>query len=396
MICLTLRFCAHELLQFAMIKESKERSSRIILLFLFYLLFLIGLFSRDIRLQKLLINGNGIDGYEFKDDHVLCSDVPQCTRVGPVLIGLGFQSLILLIARMFYGNPLWQNFYLTEEQYFSVFSEMSSVLFRLICLLPVYLLVNKFFQRHFRAKLLTILALTSIFSGFPLYYLNNLFGIYITSKDYVLIFLMGIFLLHFDHILKNKYSLVIFTISCSLVMEGLPIITCVAILMSSLKILDKINRLKICFLTFIITYGSLVVIIIILNGSNTTNEFDGRYYHRNAENMLEIIGAISILTLWSFMLGLVVSFLGLTRRTNNKNVSKINLPRVIEQIEEDGIDIRNYLGVAIGFLILTIPGFFVSILTEFARQLMFFQLMMYFVGVLLSKNLKINYLKANS
>ena len=120
---------------------------------------------------------------------------------------------------------------------------------------------------------------------------------------------MGIFLLHFDHILKNKFSLVIFTISCSLVMEGLPIITCVAILMSRLKILDKVNRLKICSLTFVITYSSLIVTIITLNSSKATNESDGRYYYRNVENFIEIIGAISIIAFWSFALGWIVSFL---------------------------------------------------------------------------------------
>ena len=368
-----------------------------LVLFFFYVFFLIGIFSRDIRFQKLMTNNIGSDGYEFQVDHVLCSDVPQCARVGPVLLGLGFQSLILLIARMFYGNPLWQRFYLTEEQYFSVFSEMSSILFRFICLIPIYLLVNKIFQKHFRAKLLTILALTSIFSGFPLYYLNNLFGIYITYKDYALISLMGIFLLHFDHILKNKFSLVIFTISCSLVMEGLPIITCVAILMSRLKILDKVNRLKICSLTFVITYSSLIVTIITLNSSKATNESDGRYYYRNVENFIEIIGAISIIAFWSFALGWIVSFLGLTNSSNKKLGGKENLLGIFEKIERDGIDRRNYLSVATGFLILTIPGFFVSILTEFARQLLFFQLMIFFVGVITSTN-KSNkkYIKANS
>jgi hypothetical protein len=208
---------------------------------------------------------------------------------------------------------------------------------------------------------------------------------------------MGIFLLHFDHILKNRFSLVIFTISCTLVMEGLPIITCVAILMSRLKNLDKINRLKICFLTFVTTYSSLVVTIISLNSSNTTNEFDGRYYYRNAENLVEIIGAISIIAFWSFVLGWTVSFLGLTNRSNKKFGGKENLVGIFENTERDGIDIRSYLSIALGFLILTIPGFFVSILTEFARQLLFFQLMIFFVGVIASTN-KSNkkYLKANS
>ena len=124
-----------------MTKENSFKQKFV--LSLFYLFFLIGIFSRDIRLQKLMTNNIGSDGYEFQEDHVLCSDVPQCARVGPVLMGLGLQNLMLLIARVFYGNPLWQRFYLTEEQYFSVFSEMSSILFRLVCLIPIYLLVNK-------------------------------------------------------------------------------------------------------------------------------------------------------------------------------------------------------------------------------------------------------------
>jgi cbb3-type cytochrome oxidase subunit 3 len=140
-----------------------------------------------------------------------------------------------------------------------------------------------------------------------------------------------------------------------------------------------------------------VVTIILLNSSNTTNESDGRYYYRNVENFMEIIGAISIIAFWSFVLGLIVSFLGLTNRSNKKFGGKENLVGNFENTERDGIDIRSYLSIALGFLILTIPGFFVSILTEFARQLLFFQLMIFFVGVIASTN-KSNkkYLKANS
>ena len=89
--------------------------------------------------------------------------------------------------------------------------------------------------------------------------------------------------------------------------------------------------------------------------------------------------------------------MGLTNRSNKKFGGKENLVGIFENTERDGIDIRSYLSIALGFLILTIPGFFVSILTEFARQLLFFQLMIFFVGVIASTN-KSNkkYLKANS
>lgn len=101
-------------------------------LFFSCLIFSIGALSRDVRLHNLLINYTS--DKEFKVSNLLCDELTRCTRLGGELLGLGVQNFFYYVAQLFHGNPLWQNFYLTDKQYYSIFSGFSSIAFRVMCL----------------------------------------------------------------------------------------------------------------------------------------------------------------------------------------------------------------------------------------------------------------------
>jgi uncharacterized membrane protein YfcA len=97
---------------------------------------------------------------------------------------------------------------------------------------------------------------------------------------------------------------------------------------------------------------------------------DGRYFSFNLHRLPEIIGAIFIIMIWSFVLGFLVGYLGY--KSFPTNSLKLAL-RIIPD--------RNIRGVIIGYLISSSVGIFISILSEFARQLLVLQIMLFVLGV---------------
>jgi len=328
--------------------------------------FFIGLLSRDIRLQQNLIS---VSNSEFQVSNILCADLPRCTRISGEVLGLGIQNLIHYIADFFYSNPLWQTFYLTEIQYFSVFSDFSSITFRVICLLPIALYFKNLFRGNINASIFALLAFACIFSGFPLYHLNNLFGIYLVNFDYMIIFVMGLFLNFSNQILKSKILLCLFTILCVTTIENLSLILLVLICFQNKKELKRLSLFKLCSATIFVTYSILLLGVMFRNGSINNMESDGRHYFSNLQRLPEIIGAIFLIIIWSFVLGILVGSFGF------KSFPVDSLRSVIEFIPA-----RNIQGITLGYSISVFVGFFVSILTEFARQLLFLQIIVFLFG----------------
>jgi hypothetical protein len=317
-------------------------------------IFSIGLLSRDIRLQTLLIND--IDNNEFKLSNLLCSELTRCTRIGGEILGLIIQNFFKLLAQFFDGNPLWQNFYLTDNQYFSFFNGFASVSFRFICLIPIAWYFNNLFKENVKAKIFSVLAITSILSGFPLYYLNNLFGIYLVNYDYMVIFVMGLFINFSNQILRSKYMLLFFTMLCTVTFENLPLVLFISICFLNKKQFNRFNLLLLSCITFFVTYLILLLGVILRNGSIKDMQSDGRYFSFNLQRLPEIIGAIFIIITWSYVLGFLVGYLGYKGLSTNSLILTLK-----------GISDRNIRGVILGYLISSFVGIFISILTEFAR-----------------------------
>ena len=331
------------------------------------LIFSIGALSRDIRLHNVLLNG-GIK--EFNASNLLCGQLTRCTRVGGELLGLGVQDFFYFFAQLFHGNPLWQNFYLTDKQYFSIFSGFSSIAFRFICLLPIILYFNKLFKENINAKIFSILAFTSIFSGFPLYYLNNLFGIYLVNYDYMVIFVMGLFINFCNQILKSNILLFFFTIVCTITIENLPLLLLFSIYFLDKKIFNRIKLLILTSVTSLVSYVILLLGVTFRNGNISEMESDGRHFSFNLPRLPEIFGAIFIIIIWSFVLGYLVGILGFRNFSINSLKSTLEL-----------IPTRNIQSIIIGYLVSCFAGIFISVLTEFARQLLFFQLAVFVFGL---------------
>jgi hypothetical protein len=338
------------------------------ILFLSCLIFSIGVLSRDIRLQYLLIND--IDNNEFKLRNLLCEELTRCTRVGGEILGLTVQNFFYLLAQFFHGNPLWQNFYLTDEQYFSIFNGFASILFRAVCLFPVAWYFNKLFKESINAKIFSALAFTSILSGFPLYYLNNLFGIYLVNYDYMVIFVIGLFINFSNKILKSKIWLIFFTILFTITLENLPLILLIAVWFLNKKTINRFNLLLLSSITFFVTYLILLLGVILRNGAIKDMQSDGRHFSFNLPRLPEIFGAIFIIVIWSFILGFLVGSLGF------RGFPKHSLESVL-----DLIPARNIKAIIIGYLISSFVGIFISVLTEFARQQLVLQIMVFVFGV---------------
>jgi hypothetical protein len=97
---------------------------------------------------------------------------------------------------------------------------------------------------------------------------------------------------------------------------------------------------------------------------------DGRYFSFNLQRLPEIIGAIFIIITWSYVLGFLVGYLGYKGLSTNSLILTLK-----------GISDRNIRGVILGYLISSFVGIFISILTEFARQLLVLQIALFVFGV---------------
>lgn len=356
--------------------KLKIHSTKTYLIYISGIFFVIGLLSRDIRLQQILIDESNP---EFQTSNIFCAELPRCTRISGEILGLGIQNLLHNFAAFFHRNLFWQSFYLTEKQYFLIFSDFSSIIFRVICLLPIVAYCHKLFRDSINAKILLLLGLTCIFSGFPLYYLSNLFGIYLVNYDYMIIFVMGLFLNFSTQIFRSRILFCLFTILCGMTIENLPIVFIVLIYFQNKNQIKRFNLFILSSITIFVTYSFLLLGVIRQNDSISSIESDGRYYLANLQQLPEISGAIFLIIIWSFLLGISVGSFGLR-----------DFPVSSLKSAKEFIPIRNIQGIILGYFISIFAGFFLSILTEFARQLLFLQLVVFLSGVVVGIRLLIS------
>jgi len=335
-----------------------------------YVLLFIGILSRDIRFHNLLINN--ITSAEFSTDNLFCGELPRCSRVGSEVFGISIRTFFALAGYVFHGNPAWQDFYITDSEYFSIYNLIGSVAYRIISLLPILYFLNKVSGKNNRVKIFNIFALNSILSGFPLFLLNNLFGIYLVNYDYMIIFVLGIFLNNYKKILESKYLLPIFIFICSFTFENLIIVVIVSIIFQDSSPLKKLKKIFKALVYFLFSFTLLLSIILVKNG-DILNESDGRYFYLNQIKLLEIYGAFIIIIIWSSILGVVVAILGQKRVKPYEMVS-------INRNEHLAILVAVIISYLLSFLI----GNFISGLTEFARQFLFLEISVYMFALILT------------
>jgi len=353
-----------------MTKLLSKRNLQYLTLPISYIIFAVGVLSRDIRLQKIIINGNPTG--EFNLANIFCDSLPVCTRVGGELFGAGIQNLINFFAGIFHGNEVWHYFYLTEEQYFEFFYGFSSVTFRFICLAPLLIYVNKLFTSN-GIKIITFLALTSIISGYPLFYLNTSFGIYLVNYDYMVILVMSMVLIFYRQIFGSRLLTFTVVFFCTTVYENLGILIICSLFFLKKSSYQFFRTMQIALGAVILSLSLLICGVLFKNGFEITNQSDGRYLQLNLDYWWKIAGAIFILFIWGLILGVFVGFLSIHRST---------LKQI--QILRELLNTRLYHGIFFGYLISLLVGFFVSGLVEFARQLLFLQVLSFFYGISLA------------
>jgi len=331
-------------------------------------IFVIGALSRDIRLQQLFIRTQ--ESQEFKLSNIFCGELTRCTRIGGETFGLLLQNTFLFFGKIFYTNPTWQEFYINEDEYYSLFNNLSSIIFRILCIAPVIFYFNKALKNDIGAKTMIIIGLTSLFSGFPLYYLNNLFGIYLVNYDYMVIFVLGVFLNFYEYILKSSILLFVYVSFATITFENLGVVVTISIFLLSKKRNLKITKTLISGIAFLISLLFLFLGVIVNSGSIGNNNSDGRFRALNLDLVPEIIGAIVIMCLWSYILGIIVSYLAFRSYTIEKlfTLNSFFSSTLLQ-------------GISIGYCISFAVGFFISILSEFGRQFLFLQLVIFLIGI---------------
>ena len=333
------------------------------------LMFSIGMLSRDIRLQLYVTIFPSYP--EFQINNFFCNENPRCGRIAGEILGLSVTSFVNFIADVLYGNPLWQNYYLNEKEYFSVFLKYSSIIYRILCVVPILFYIKRLFSYNVKIYFLTMLAFTSFISGFPLFYLNNLFGIYLVNYDYMVVFVIGILLIHHKRIFESHFLFYSFTILCALTMENLIVIFMSVIYFQQMDLLTKIKKISLTFSIFVAVYGTLQGIIYWKN-KTVLNESDGRYFVSNQAKTLEIFAAILVLLGFSVILALIVIKL---------NSITLSSEKVIPLIFNS--DLRILTGIISGYIFSFFVGIFISGLTEFGRQFLCLPILVY-LFVLLS------------
>jgi hypothetical protein len=340
-----------------------------------YIIFAVGVFSRDIRLQHIIINRQPTSK-EFSLTEIFCNSLPRCTRVGSEIFGAGLQSAIHFFAEIFHGNEVWHYFYLTEDEYFEFFYGFSSLLFRIICVTPLFIYVGKLFTSN-RIKIITFLALTSIISGYPLFYLNTSLGIYLVNYDYMVILVMSMVLIFYRQIFSSNLLIFVVIFFCTIVYEHLGFLIICSIFFLK-KGSDQFYRIiQVALGAVILSLSFLISGYFLKNGFKISNESDGRYFQLNLEYWWKIAGAIVILIIWGLILGTFVGFLSI-RMSTFKQIYVLH----------EMLNSKLYHGMFFGYLITLFVAFFVSGLLEVARQFLFLQVLSFFYGISLATRVR--------
>jgi len=186
----------------------------------------------------------------------------------------------------------------------------------------------------------------------------------------MVIFVIGLFINFCGQILKSNILLVLFTILCTITMENLGFLLIFATYFLNKQLCKRIKLASLISFSTLSTYLILLMGVVLKNGFISGNQSDGRYGHLNLEKLPEILGAMAIIILWSFALGYLVGHIGFISFSTSK----------LKAVYYDIAPSRVY-GLIVGFLFCFLIGLFVSITTEFARQFLPLQFIVFFFGV---------------
>ena len=324
--------------------------------------------NRDTRLQNQLAKNLGS---EFDSTPLLCSDFPGCFRITSALIGKLLAQINDFIGlRVFFSEPT-NTSYITLGEKMELISSFSSIIVRVILILPLLVYFYKLVKHNQAALAFVCLSGASIISAYPLIFLDSFFDMYLTLTDYGSLFIVGLLLNYRDKLVSNSFYWTLFNILAVLTFENLGFVLAVALFFIQKK--TKIKQQKLIFISLVLnlTLPAILVCIQFLSHPNQGVLFPkfGYYGSSNLQHLHELFLALVLIFTWPLLLGVV---------------GRVILGFGNSKIDSDAINHANYWPKALlcGFLASYVIGLINSgLASEGARQTLAGQVIFFLVGL---------------
>lgn len=266
--------------------------------------FIHGILKRDYRLQNVLTNNETLG--EFETSMLLCGDLPRCFRITGHGIGFMLENLnAFLFTKIFSFNEFHTSYISPSEQIF-IINRITSLEFRILMLSPILYFIFKD-TKQAKQFIMTLIALGSIISGYPLVYIDRFFDMYLTVPDYMAIFILGLYLNFYSKIHAHKFLLIVFLFLCAMSYENLALAIGIAELMNRNKAF--LQRIKFLVSTVLVTLAWVFIYLLSYNflfELPSLTFADAEFYRKsNFSHLHLLIPAIFILFFWTIILGII-------------------------------------------------------------------------------------------
>ena len=267
--------------------------------------------NRDARLQSVLVHQTPEFG-----SRIFCPSFPACFRLSSDVAGLTIRKFFEFLGNIIFSlNPTNTN-YITHAQKVELFSDFSSIAFRVICLLPLIIYFLKKINSSITTATLMCFSIASIISGYPLIYIHSFFDMYFTIPDYGALFVLGVFLLYKEQITNNFKLWIAFSIFSVLTFENLSLVFALSLLILNRKNWSAYRKHALASLIVtIVVPGLLIAIETQKSGWNSLSfPTPGYYGAANFTHLHKVIAVLLIIFVWPLLLGIASAYLPRIRK----------------------------------------------------------------------------------
>lgn len=277
------------------IKLAKVFANLVLATFIF-----LCIFTRDQRFQNILMQSVPISSRQPKD--IFCPEFPGCFRVASEGIQTLISQTVHIFFLFFYSK--FKSLYILNELAISQWQAIiSEFLFRTIMLFPFYCWLRKFYRNNFISKILLVISIGLIISGFPLSFIHTYFGVFFTRSDFSVFFIIGIFLLIFEKLSLISSFMMMFT--STLFFEHLGLVIFISLFTLRKDLFS--SKKKIMFLVSSIFTGPILLLLIqyLANKNCSYLGFGNQYYQDNVKFFWRTFFALTAMFIKIIMLGLI-------------------------------------------------------------------------------------------
>ena len=327
--------------------------------------------NRDARLQSVLVHQTPEFG-----SRIFCPSFPACFRLSSDVAGLTIRKFFEFFGNIIFSlNPTNTN-YITHAQKVELFSDFSSITFRVICILPLFIYFSKRIKSSITTATLMCFSIASIISGYPLIYIHSFFDMYFTIPDYGALFVLGIFLLYKEQLTTNFKLWIAFSVFAVLTFENLSLVFALSLLVLNRKNWSVYRKHALASLIVtIIVPGLLIAIETLKSGWHSlTFPTPGYYGEANFTHLHKLIAVLFIIFIWPLLLGLASTYIPGIRKLKHSS-------QAIS--ENDNTELAWIKALLIAFGFSYFAGLFNSgLAAEGARQTLAGQILFLILGIL--------------